>query len=148
MRTSSRLNALLIKSIREPGRYGDGNGLYLVVTPSGAKHWVARIVIQGRRRDVGLGSSRFVSLAEARDANHQLRKNARAGGDPLGDRRKNKAPILTFREACETVFAHWRTSFRSEKHSAQWIGSLRTYAYPTLASMDVAKIESPHGLLP
>ncbi|MEO8652317.1 MAG: integrase arm-type DNA-binding domain-containing protein [Hyphomicrobiaceae bacterium] len=144
MRTSSRLNAAGVKSTRETGRHGDGNGLYLVVTRSGGKHWVSRVMIQGRRRDVGLGSFRLVSLAEARDANQQLRRDARAGGDPLGDRYKSKAPILTFQEACETVFEHWRTSFRSSKHSAQWIGSLRTYAYPTLATMDVATIEPRH----
>ena len=50
-----KLTALKCKSISEPGRYGDGDGLYLVVAPSGSKSWVQRITIDGKRRDIGLG---------------------------------------------------------------------------------------------
>jgi hypothetical protein len=63
-----RLSAAKIRSQMEPGFYGDGNGLYLKVDPSGAKRWIQRIVIQGKRRDIGLGSTTLVSLAEAREA--------------------------------------------------------------------------------
>jgi Arm DNA-binding domain len=67
----------LIKSIRVPGRYSDGNGLYLVVSPSGAKRWIMRIVIRGRRRDVGLGGLSLVSLNEARASARLHRRRAR-----------------------------------------------------------------------
>ena len=60
------LSALKIRALKGPGRYGDGNGLYLIVDPSGAKRWMLRTVVQGRRRDIGLGSARLVSLADAR----------------------------------------------------------------------------------
>ena len=50
-----RLTALMVKTVSKPGRYGDGNGLYLIVDKSGAKRWMLRTVVQGRRRDMGLG---------------------------------------------------------------------------------------------
>jgi hypothetical protein len=61
------LSDTFIATIRVPGRYADGNGLYLVVSPSGAKRWILRIVIDGRRRDLGLGGAAYVTLNEARE---------------------------------------------------------------------------------
>ncbi len=62
----------------KPGRYCDGHGLYLNVIPSGARSWVQRIVIQGRRRELGLGGYPLVSLSEAREVAFANRKLARA----------------------------------------------------------------------
>ncbi len=50
------LSAVQVRAPKELGRHADGNGLYLVVDPSGAKRWLLRTMIQGRRRDIGLGS--------------------------------------------------------------------------------------------
>lgn len=61
-----RLTAVGLRSLRAPGRYADGNGLYLFVDDSGAKRWILRTVIAGKRRDLGLGSLQVVSLADAR----------------------------------------------------------------------------------
>ena len=69
------------------GWHADGNGLYLVIESSGAKRWMQRLVIQGRRRDIGLGSVKIVTLEEARDCAVQYRRIARAGGDPIAERR-------------------------------------------------------------
>ena len=81
-----------------PGRYCDGQGLYLYVQTSGARSWVQRLVIHGRRRDLGLGSVALVSLAEAREKARANRKLAREGGDPLAEKRRaEKMP--TFAEA-------------------------------------------------
>ncbi len=84
------LTALKIRSLKEPGRYADGNGLYLVVDPSGAKRWMLRTVVQGRRRDIGLGGTSLVSLAEAREKALSYRKRAREGacGGKTGERRQ------------------------------------------------------------
>src|ERR1700689_301796 len=71
------LTSVRVNSISDPGRYGDGNGLYLVVDPSGAKRWVLRIVVQGKRRDIGLGGLRLVSLAEARTKALEYRRLAK-----------------------------------------------------------------------
>ena len=78
------------KHVNEPipcGRWCDGNGLYLVVDLGGAKRWVLRTVINGKRREMGLGSVRLVSLNEARKKAREYRRVARAGGDPIAERR-------------------------------------------------------------
>ena len=60
------LTATAVKQIKKPGRYTDGNGLYLIVDESGARRWLLRTVVLGRRRDIGLGSARLVPLANCR----------------------------------------------------------------------------------
>src|SRR5208282_4925921 len=76
-----QLTALKVGRLSEAGRYADGNGLYLIVDPSGAKRWMLRTIVQGKRRDIGLGGVSLVSLAEAREQAHAMRKLARGGGD-------------------------------------------------------------------
>ena len=76
-----RLKAAFVKSA-PPGRHTDGGGLYLEVDPGGARRWLLRIVVKGRRRDLGLGSASLVSLADARAKAHEFRQIARSGGDP------------------------------------------------------------------
>ena len=49
------------------GRHGDGNGLFLYVKPEGTRSWIQRLVVRGRRRELGLGAAGLVSLAEARE---------------------------------------------------------------------------------
>lgn len=70
------------------GRHVDGKGLYLLVKPSGAKSWVLRVQVGGRRRDYGLGSLDPVSLPEARDRALEYRKAAKSGLDPSLERKK------------------------------------------------------------
>ena len=73
---SNRLTIAKVRQTTEPGRYGDGGCLHLVVTKSGAKQWVARLTIHGRQTDLGLGGVSYVSLSEAREEAARLRKIA------------------------------------------------------------------------
>src|SRR6266540_2720182 len=86
----NRLTAVRVRNLKKPGRYADGNGLYLVVDPSGAKRWIWRgkIRAKGKRCDLGLGSVQIVTLADARDQAAQLRRDARAGKDLLAERQR------------------------------------------------------------
>ena len=77
-----KLSALSVKTISEPGRHGDGEGLYLNVAASGTKSWVQRIVINEKRRDIGLGSYPAVSLAQARSLAAGNRSAVAEGRDP------------------------------------------------------------------
>src|SRR3954463_7918474 len=95
------LTTVKVRALKVPGRYADGNGLYLVVDPSGAKRWLLRTVVHGRRRDIGLGGLSLLSLAEAREQALSYRKVARAGGDPLAERRKTRVIVPSFAEAAE-----------------------------------------------
>src|SRR5215212_11505769 len=75
-----------VHAVRDPGFYADGNALDLRVDYAGQKRWILRTVVQGKRRDIGLGSFKRVSLPEARVRARALRKIARQGGDPLAIR--------------------------------------------------------------
>ncbi|MER9546450.1 tyrosine-type recombinase/integrase [Mesorhizobium sp. M0437] len=140
------LSALQVKQIKAPGRYSDGNGLYLVVDPSGAKRWLLRTVVQGRRRDIGLGGLSVTSLADAREAAQAYRKIAREGGDPLTTRREARTIVPTFRVAAETVHAEHEISWKNPKHAKQWINTLTQYAYPILGECRVDAISTPDVL--
>lgn len=70
-------------SVQKPGKYFDGHGLYLRVQPNGSRFWIQRITIQGKRRELGLGSPRLVPLEEARAKAIANRKLAWEGRDPL-----------------------------------------------------------------
>ncbi|WP_040573339.1 tyrosine-type recombinase/integrase [Methylocystis rosea] len=140
------LSALKIRSLREPGRYADGNGLYLVVDPSGAKRWMLRTVVQGRRRDIGLGGTSLVSLAEAREKALSYRKRAREGGDPLAEKRRVEAKPPTFSEAAGRVFDEHFPSWKNSKHASQWMNTLRQYAFPSIGDMPINEVDSPHVL--
>ena len=74
---------MFIHAVGRPGFYADGNGLYLRIDSSGSKRWILRTVVQGKRRDMGLGSCSQVSLVDARARARRLRKIARDGGDPF-----------------------------------------------------------------
>ncbi len=140
------LTAVKTRQLTAPGRYADGNGLYLVVDPSGAKRWLLRLLVQGRRRDIGLGGLSLVGLAEAREKALQFRKVARDGGDPLADRRKARVIMPTFGEAADKVHGEHKASWRNKKHAAQWISTLITYAYPVLKDRRVDQIDTPDVL--
>ena len=96
---AGRLRVKQIPTLR-PGRHGDGGTLYLVVEPgSRSRHWVQRLTVDGKRRDLGLGGYPYVGLAEARAAAFSNRQLARRGGDPTAALQRSRVP--TFRTACE-----------------------------------------------
>ena len=136
-----RLTTVGVNAKRAPGRYADGHGLYLVVDPSGAKRWIWRGVIHGKRSDLGLGGAQLVPLADARDAALQCRRVARSGGNPLTERRRDRRQVPTFKQAAITVHAEHRKTFKNDKHAAQWLASLQTDVFPTLGERPVNVIE-------
>ena len=137
-----RLSATAVKAARTPGRFGDGDGLYLLVGPSGSKSWVVRVQKDGRRRDIGLGSEKKVGLARARNLSGEVRSQIEAGIDPIMERRKREG-IPTFREAAAKVFAEQHKSWRNAKHRSQWLSTLEAYAFPHFGDVSVSEIEGP-----
>jgi len=133
---------MAVKAPTLPGRLGDGDGLYLVVKPSGSKGWMVRVQKHGTRRDFGLGSASKVSLAIARERAREVRTWVELGLDPLFERRKAQG-IPTFREATAKVLAQHRKTWRNEKHEQQWIRTLEAYAFPHLGNVQVSDITGP-----
>lgn len=123
------------------GRHGDGQGLYLLVSPSGAKSWVLRVQARGRRRDIGLGSTAELGLGEARDRARELRKIAKAGRDPIAARDIAKVAIPTFEAAAVTCHNEGPPSRWQKRHSNAFLASLKQHAFPRLGRLLVDSVD-------
>ena len=134
------LSAAFVRSA-PPGRHADGNGLYLFVQPSGTRSWIQRLLVRGRRRELGLGSLALVPLAEAREKALANRKLARQGGDPLAEKRRSQG-IPTFAEAAARLLEQKRAGWRNPRHPREWISSLRRFAFPRIGKMPVSEVTS------
>lgn len=113
--------------------------MYLCVQPSGTRSWVQRLVVRGRRHEMGLGSAQLVSLAEAREQALSNRKLAREGGDPLAEKRRaERTP--TFEEATRRVLEQKRSGWRDGRHPESWLASLERYAFPRIGKRLVSEV--------
>ncbi|PSO13759.1 integrase [Sphingobium sp. AEW010] len=135
-----KLTATAVKAAKLAGRYGDGDGLFLLVGPTGARSWIVRVQKAGNRRDIGLGSARKVSLALARERAATVRAQIEVGIDPVAERRK-AAGIPSFREAAALVHAESAKGWRNDKHGKQWLSSLEAYCFPTIGDVSVASLD-------
>ena len=129
-----KLNPIQVKTLTTPGRYMDGDGLMLEIKPSGSKSWVVRLQAGGKRRDYGLGSFKDIGLAEARELARDYRKKLRVGLDPIAARR-TVSLTPTFAEAAATVHDEHKRGWRNGKHVAQWLSTLKTYAFPAIGQL-------------
>ncbi len=134
------LSASFVRSA-PPGRHGDGNGLHLFVQPTGTRSWIQRLVVRGRKRELGLGSVALVSLAEAREKALANRKLAREDGDPLAEKRRTEG-VPSFAEAAERVLEQKQAGWRSTAHGHEWIASLRRFAFRRIGKMPVSAVTS------
>lgn len=137
-----KLSATAVKAAKTPGRFGDGDGLYLIVQGGGGKSWMVRVQKNGNRRDFGLGSASKIPLAAARERAREIRLWMELGLDPAFERRKAKG-IPTFREATAKVLAAQRKTWRNEKHEGQWLRTLETYVFPHFGNVVVNEITGP-----
>ena len=135
------LSSAFVRNVAHAGRYCDGNGLYLEVKPTGTRSWIQRLAIRGRRRELGLGGFPLVPLKDARAQALVNRRLARAGGDPLAEKRRARS-MPTFADAAERVWNQMQPGWRSAKHGRAWMSSLARFALPRLGQMSVADITS------
>jgi integrase len=138
----SRLTAIAVKAATKPGRYGDGDGLFLVVGRTGGKSWMVRVQKDGRRRDIGLGSAAKVPLKLARERAALVRSQMEVGIDPVAQRRK-AAGIPSFRAAAAQVHAEHKRGWSNGKHQAQWLSTLETYVFPSIGDLPVSEVDAP-----
>ncbi len=124
------------------GKYEDGGGLRLVVSNTGAKKWIFRFTIRGKRREMGLGSYPDVELGEARAKAAEFRRLAKEGVDPIENRRAAPEAIPTFTScAARYVRAH-RRGWKNAKHARQWVSTLKTYVRPVIGQRPVDSIQT------
>lgn len=165
---SKALTPMQVKNAK-PGRHADGEGLHLLVKPTGAKSWVYRFMLNGKARDVGLSrcpeavallhktGGDNLTLAQARDVASIYRMKVKLGIDPLTEREDaektaaaakqfEKAAAVTFKEMAEQFLSMKEANWRNAKHRQQWRNTLNTYAYPIIGNMRVGDIETRHVL--
>ena len=135
---AKRLTVARIRALSEPGMYRADPTLYLRVGPSGAKSWIQRLTIDGRRRDVGLGGFPLVSLAEARETAFDNRRLARRGEDPLAARAR--ATVPTFEEAALRTLDANKAKWRNAKTASTWLSRLEMYVFPAVGTLRVDRL--------
>ena len=139
------LVAAKVKSLKEPGRYGDGNGLYLNISPSGSKSWVQRITVDGTRTDKGLGSVKDISLSKARDLALANRVVVAGGGNPwatgkLRVQSEESKGVPTFRDLTYTVQDVYANRWRSDKARKTWIQQMELHVLPVIGDIPITEV--------
>jgi integrase len=144
-----RLTALRVQREKRPGRHPDGRGLFLCIGKSGARSWVLRFMLNGKSRDMGLGSAHDVTLAEARGKAASARKLKADGIDPVATKhasraaaRTAQAKAVTFGQCADAYLAAHRGGWRSVVHAEQWRQSIADYSLPVLGALPVAAIDT------
>jgi integrase len=138
-----KLTTTRVKSLTKPGRYSDGDGLFLEVKPAGGRNWILRTLCGGKRRDIGLGSLKSVDLGDARIAAHEIRRQIAQGLDPVAERKRERQAVPKFRDAAKSVHDEHKAGWKNGKHQAQWLSTLETYAFPKLGDRMVSDIGAP-----
>ena len=150
-RKTKPLGALEVQRLTTPGMHfvGDVAGLALLVSPTGARSWILRATIAGKRRDMGLGGYPDVTLADARRRARDLREKIDNGIDPIGQRREARAALraaiakaMTFNQCVDAYLDAHSEAWRNIKHRQQWPNTLATYAGPIIGGLDVGQIDT------
>lgn len=151
-KVAREMEAIEVKRLTEPGYHAVGvvSGLLLRVSKTGARSWILRTMVGGRRRDIGLGGYPEVTLAQARESARKAKEQIRAGIDPVDERKRAQAALREQRETRKTFAEVWRefqpVKFQelSKTNCQHWRNSVETYAVPVLGSMLVSDIEMRH----
>jgi hypothetical protein len=98
-----------------PYKISDRDGLFLLITPSGAKYWRLRYFIAGKEKLLALGVYPEVTLADARERRSQARKLLASGKDP-GETKKEakRAARVSQGNTLEVVAREWYEKRRHE----------------------------------
>lgn len=145
---AKEFSALEVKRAMRPGLHAVGGvpGLCLQIAPSGAKSWILRVLVNGRRREIGVGGYPDVMLAEARERARSIRTQIRDGVDPVADRRARRAAqrakvnAVTFEQAARKWHQRKQSEYRNPKHAAQVLSTIETYAVSVIGNMPIEQI--------
>lgn len=156
MARGGNLDARTIEAARPraaPYRLSDGGGLLMIVKPTGAKVWIARVTVAGRRRDMGLGGFPTIGLRQAREKAAGARRQALDGVDPIAERKRlgrereahrkdaSEAEARTFRTVALACIQAEAPGWKNKRTVLLWQNSLERWAFPTLGTMPVADID-------
>jgi integrase len=144
-----RLTVKRVERLKQPGRYADGNGLYLQVISAKNRSWIFSYERNGRERMLGIGPLHTFGLREARELARLARQQLYDGIDPLEAKASAKAAraieqakTITFEAAAREYFAQTEQKWRNVKHSAQFLASMESYVFDKIGNLPVAAIDT------
>ena len=152
-RKAKELSALEVNRLTTPGLHFVGGvaGLTLQVMPSGARSWILRVMIGGKRREMGLGGFPDVTLVGAKEAARSARLKIKDGIDPVEEAKAKRSALsasraasMTFSEAATAYIAVMEVEWSNPKHTSQWRNTLETYANPVIGNIFVREVEQSH----
>ena len=148
-RLIEKLTPLGVSKKQTPGHYGDGGGLWLQISKFKSKNWVFRYTLHGTRREMGLGATHTVSLAEARQKAKECRLTLLDGKDPIEVRETTtlaealrRAKMMTFDQCAAAYIEAHRTSWKNVKHISQWENTIQVYASPVIGKLPVTSVDT------
>lgn len=123
----------------------DGEGLYLEVTPIGTKYWRLKYRLHGREKRISIGAYPTVSIAEARKAKDELKKEISAGIDPVLQRlQAAQTQALQQQLDFKSVAMEWygkQVPLWKPQHAAVIKHRFEKYIFPSLGSFPLAEIK-------
>ncbi len=141
------LNRLDAKKVRNapPGKHADGGGLWLHKREDGGGQWFLRVTVYGRRREMGLGSTRDVSLKEARQQADKWRAVVRQDKDPIKERERLRREAARERHTLENVayqaFEARKAELRGDGKAGRWFSPLEIHVLPKLGRTPIEEID-------
>ncbi len=137
-----RLSARAAATLKKPGAYADGAGLYLRIQGETSRSWVYIFHLSGRRREMGLGSPPGVSLARARERAQSARESVADGIDPIASKRVRR-DTPTFGDLADAFIEDRKSTVRSDKSIARWKRAIGPAGYArNLRDLKVDQIQT------
>lgn len=142
MTISNALNEMKARNLG-PGKHFDGQGLMLVKSRKNAGKWMLRLVVEGKRREMGLGRWPDVSIAEARESASQARKKVRSGTDPVAERQKSKRKVtrMSVANAVQGCFEARQAELKGDGKAGRWLSPLKTHVLPKIGKMAIEDLD-------
>ena len=141
------------------GMHADGGGLYLQVAKGGGRSWIFRYQVNGRRREMGLGSAADLSVTQARAVAEDFKALTKKGRDPLEEKKAAEAQAAmtaaadtkrevlagrTFSAVATQYIGAQEAGWKNAKHAQQWTNTLQTYVYPLIGELPISEVTTDH----
>lgn len=140
----NRLSARAVATLG-PGKYADGAGLWLHKREDGGAQWVLRYTVEGRRREMGLGTTAHVSLKAARDQAEKWRAAVRAGKDPIRERERQKRAdvrsLHLLKDVAQDAYEARKAELKGDGKAGRWFSPLELHVLPKLGGVPVAELD-------